>query len=281
MTTCHKYKSRVELSKKESARLPSPASSQVPDPSPDSKRNKREHAPNRQAHQSTPLLENCVALIRHVVQQLVHLRVFENERLPTLQADQNVTSNFHKPPFSNHARTVVAGVQLKTEPKTHMHSGKSVTARSRGKTSLATSLAWLMCHSLHAQYNEAQAAPKSTPTWLSRRCSAHFGFRKCAVAWTKWPRAHPSSFRPPACTYARTCDPHTLTSVCHNIVVGEGGRCTTLRCVQQAPTGTTATASKSETVPKHSKERLTERKSQARKTPPHAQGRSCTAHPRL
>ena len=40
-------------------------------------------------------------------------------------------------------------------------------------------------------------------------------FRKCAVAWTKWPRAHPSSSRPPACTYARTCDPHTLTSVCH------------------------------------------------------------------
>ena len=48
----------------------------------------------------TPLLEYCVALIRHVVQQLVHLRVFENERLPTLQADQNVTSDFHKPPSS-------------------------------------------------------------------------------------------------------------------------------------------------------------------------------------
>ena len=42
------------------------------------------------------------------------------------------------------------------------------------------------------------------------------GFRKCAVAWTKWPRAHPTSSRPPACTYARTCDPHTLTSVCHH-----------------------------------------------------------------
>ena len=32
----------------------------------------------------------------------------------------------------------------------------------------------------------------------------------------KWPRAHPSSSRPPACTCARTCDPHTLTSVCHH-----------------------------------------------------------------
>ena len=41
------------------------------------------------------------------------------------------------------------------------------------------------------------------------------GFRNRAVAWTKWPRAHPSSSRPPACTYARTCDPHTLTSVSH------------------------------------------------------------------
>ena len=67
--------------------------------------------------------------------------------------------------------------------------------------------------SLHAQYNEAQAAPKSTPTWLSQPVQ-HTFFRKCAVAWTKWTRAHPSSSRPPACTYARTCDPHTLTSVC-------------------------------------------------------------------
>ena len=47
--------------------------------------------------------------------------------------------------------------------------------------------------------------------------------RKCAVAWTKWPRAHPTSSRPPACTYERTCDPHTLTSVCH-ILGGPGER---------------------------------------------------------
>ena len=90
-------------------RGPSPASSQVPDPSPGSKQNQRKYASNRQAHQSTPLLENCVALIRHVIQQLVHVR------------------------------TVVADVQLKTvlnhegRPKTHLHSGKSVKAPSSGR----------------------------------------------------------------------------------------------------------------------------------------------------
>ena len=71
----HSVQPRVELSRKELARLPSPASSQIPDPSNGSKRNQSESASNRQAHQSTPLLESCVALIRHVVQQLVHLRV--------------------------------------------------------------------------------------------------------------------------------------------------------------------------------------------------------------
>ena len=44
----------------------------------------------------------------------------------------------------------------------------------------------------------------------------------CAVASTKWPRAHPSSSRPPACTRARICDPHTLTSGCHNNDSGKG-----------------------------------------------------------
>ena len=170
----------MEQSRNETARLPSPASSQVPGPSPDTKRNQRKYASNRQAHQSTPLLENCVALINHVIQKLVHLRVVENERLPTLQADQNVTSNFHKPPFLNHVRTVVASVQLKTvlnhegKPKTHLHSGKNVAAR-KWKTSLATSLAWLM-RSHHAQYNEAKAAPKSTPTWLSQPVQHTFSF---------------------------------------------------------------------------------------------------------
>ena len=170
----------MEQSRNESARLPSPTSSQLPGPSPDSKRNQRKYASNRQAHQSTPLLENCVALIRHVIQQLVHLRVFENERLPTLQADQNVTSNFHKPPFLNHVRTVVASVQLKTvlnhegKPKTHLHSGKSVSSTRR---------------KLH---------PNLHQHGFHSRCSTLFLFRKCAVAWTKWPRAHPSSSRPPA-----------------------------------------------------------------------------------
>ena len=55
-------------------------SSQVPDPSPDSKHDQRKYASNRQAHQSTPLLENCVALIRHVIQQLLHLRVSQHSK---------------------------------------------------------------------------------------------------------------------------------------------------------------------------------------------------------
>ena len=164
---------------------------------------KRKYASNRQAHQSTPLLENCVALIRHVIQQLVHLGVSQ-----------------HSKPIRTSPPTFHSGRRCSAEdrPQSCRQTQNALALRKecqgplKWKTSLTTSLAWLMCH---AQYNEAQAAPKSTPTWLSQPVQ-HTFFRKCAVAWTKWPRAHPSSSRPPACTYARTCDPHTLTSVCHH-----------------------------------------------------------------
>ena len=67
-----------------------------------------------------------------------------------------------------------------------------------------------------------------------------------------------------------TSDPgvleHVDVHIFPNTVVGESDRSTTLRCVQQAPAGTIATASTGAAVPKHSKKRLTERKSQARQT---------------
>ena len=47
---------------------------------------------------------------------------------------------------------------MKASPRRNLHSGKGLTACSRGKTSVVTSLAWLMCQILHGALTQMKAA---------------------------------------------------------------------------------------------------------------------------
>ena len=127
------------------------------------------------------------------------------------------TFELHPPFFDSH------------EGKPQTQFGKGVTARSRRRTSLATSLPWWMrrgeclrersgpvqqfltqglsqiLHAqLHAKHKRRTPFRTSMAFRAAHSCTAN-------VQWfeTKRPRAPSSSSRPPACTCARTCDSHT------------------------------------------------------------------------
>ena len=143
--------------------------SQIPDPSPGTQAQcaldqERTSSASGKSHQSRPLLKICVQLIRHVVQQHVHLGVLGT----------SVSQGFNVPPFFDPCPQSIRLLRL---------TASREVQRGASCTPFRTNMAFA-----------AGAAQ-----------NAHVG--KCAAACDKMATCT-FVIIPPACTHARTCDPH-------------------------------------------------------------------------
>ena len=100
----------------------------------------------------------------------------ENESLPTTSRPEHATSYIQLTailePCSHSIRQCSAEGRpsiVKASPKTHVPSGVSVTARSRRKTSLVTSLAWLIPSPPRSTPREAERSASCTPIHAAQK----------------------------------------------------------------------------------------------------------------